>query len=512
MNRRTFLTALGAVATTQKLGTWKLADSRLEPEEEPPIIPVSITRYPYVQNVRKDRASILWATVDVGIGHVSYSADGVNFRTVTATSRFFSRAETGLLTSYVQYQADLTGLTENTDYIYTVNLNGQNIIAVGETRFRTAGPGSFRFLVVGDSGWGDPLNDGQGLVARRVALEKPALLIHTGDLVYNPGGTYESYQRKYFNYFADTMSSVPFFPCPGNHDYEVANAVPYVTIHSLPTDGVPVPDRGRYYSFDWSNVHFVSIDSAVSLNRAVNSNGPMLRWLDNDLRSTRQFWRVVYFHHPPWATGNNQGDVESAWGRTYLTPIFERNGVQLVICGHEHSYQRSVPIRNSSTVSSGIGTHYFTSGGGGAILYPVPDKTMIAFARREYHYLRAEVQGLRINIRSISQLGAELDNYSIAPTPAFSDAPRVAPVTLTPGPVAGATIRIIGRNLAGDEMFACTPTPPIELAGTVVTVNGNPIQLLYVSPSQIYAVLPFPVEGNITIRVTTANGFVERSI
>jgi len=58
----------------------------------------------------------------------------------------------------------------------------------------------------------------------------------------------------------------------------------------------------------------------------------------------------------------------------------------------------------------------------------------------------------------------------------------------------------------------CTPTPPTDLAGTVVTVNGQPIQLLYVSPTQIYAQLPFAIDGNITIRITTANGFVERSI
>jgi uncharacterized protein (TIGR03437 family) len=50
------------------------------------------------------------------------------------------------------------------------------------------------------------------------------------------------------------------------------------------------------------------------------------------------------------------------------------------------------------------------------------------------------------------------------------------------------------------------------MVGTVVTVNGVPVQLLYVSPTQIYAVLPFPVSGNVTIRVTTANGFIEKSI
>ena len=107
--------------------------------------------------------------------------------------------------------------------------------------------------------------------------------------------------------------------------------------------------------------------------------------------------------------------------------------------------------------------------------------------------------------------GIEIDSYSVAPRPVFSDDPAVQPVVMTPGPIAGATVRILGRALAGEEAFACTPVPPTDLGGTSVTVNGNPIQLLYVSASQIYAQLPFNVDGNVTVRVTTANGSSEMS-
>ena len=509
MNRRAFLTALGAVATQEKFG--KLGFDRLAGDfaDEPPAF--TISRFPYLQNVRDERASILWATFEPGFGQVNYTSDGVNFQFAAAKSGFFSRTDTGLAANYWQYQADITGLKPNTDYVYGVTVDGQDINAAGNSRFRTAGPGPFSFVVLGDSGWGDPLSDAQGLIARKIAMEKPALVIHTGDLVY-PAGTYDYYQRNYFNYYAQTMSSVPFFPCPGNHDYDIPNAAPYLSIHALPSEGVPPQDRGRYYSYDWGNVHFVSIDAHQSLNQAVNGTGQMLRWLDNDLRSTRQFWRVVYFHYPPFATGQNVNDAQSLWARQYMVPIFENNGVQVVFSGHEHSYQRSLPIRKSSFVAPGVGTNYFTSGGGGAILYGVPDKPMVALAKSNYHYLRAEVQGTRITIHSIRQDAVEIDNYTVAPTPVYSDDPKLVPVTMTPGPVAGAIIRITGRGLAAEETYLCTPTPPTDMAGTVVTVNGRPIQLLYVSPTQIYGQLPFAVDGNITIRVTTANGFIERSI
>jgi acid phosphatase type 7 len=512
MNRRAFLAALGSVATQRKLPSWKFTQDALDPGDNPPPPSFTVTRFPYLQNVRTDRASLLWATLESGLGQVKYTSDGVNFGVVTAKSRLYTSAETGLPNNYVQYQADLTDLSSGTDYAYAVTVDGQDIGSAGESRLHTAAPGPFRFVVVGDSGWGDPLATGQALVADKISKEKAALVIHTGDLVYNPSGTYDSYQRNYFNYFAPTMCSVPFFPSPGNHDYDVPNALPYLAIHSVPTEGVPVADRGRYYSFDWGNVHFVSIDAHQSLDRAVNSNGPMLKWLENDLRSTRQFWRIIYFHYPPYATGQNLNDSQCSWARTYMVPIFEQYGVQVVFSGHEHSYQRLVPIRKSTTVPSGVGTNYFVSGGGGAVLYGVGSPPMVAIAKSNYHYIRVDVQGTQMSLRSIRQDGADLDAYTIAPVPVLSDDPSVQPVTLNPGPVAGATIRIIGRGLAAEESFLCTPTPVTQMAGTVVTVNGVPVQLLYVSPTQIYALLPFSVSGNVTVRVTTANGFVDRSV
>jgi len=506
MNRRAFLTALGAVATQQKLGTLTFYDEPTDPLPPPPAIEVA--RLPYLQNVRNDRASILWATFQPGVGVVRYSSDGVTFRTATASRRLFTIAETGQARDYWQHQADLTGLSTGTDYVYGITVDGQDIAAAGNTTLRTAGPGPFSFIVLGDSGWGGPE---QAIIAQRLAAEKPTLILHTGDLVYMVGN-YETYQRNYFNSYVATMCSVPFFPCPGNHDYDVSNALPYLNIHALPNEGVPIPDRGRYYSFDWGNVHFVSIDAHQSLDRAVNSNGPMLRWLDNDLRSTKQFWRIVYFHYPPYASGQNTNDIQSMWVRQYVVPILERHGVQVVFNGHEHSYQRNYAIRKSSVVDQSIGTNYFTSGGGGAFLYNAVQTTLVAFAKPEYHYVRAEVQGTRITFRSIKMDGTTLETFTITPAPVFSDDPKVTPVTMSPGPVAGAFIRIIGRGLATEETFMCTPIPPTDLAGTVVTVNGQPVQLLYVSPTQIYAQLPFAVDGNVTIRVTTANGFVERSI
>src|SRR5438876_956701 len=398
MNRRNFITALGAVATGKlrrlrdEDGDFGLPDPGLGTATPT----ITTTRYPYIQNVRNDRISVLWATLESGAGIVECSSDGINFNRVAAQSRIFTAANTGMAKDFVQYQANITGLQPATDYVYRVSVNGLEVTPGGATRFRTAGPGPFNFIVLGDSGYASAE---QYAIAQRILAESPSLVIHTGDVVYNPGGApgtnIDLYQRNYFNYYYQTMSSVPFFPSPGNHDYG-PTAAPYLAIHALPTENVPFADRHKYYSFDWGNVHFVSLD------------------------------------------------------------------------GHES-------------------------------------------LERDYHDPRAEVRGTQIVFHAIRYDGVELDSYSVAPRPMFSDDPTIQPFVMTPGPIAGATVRILGRALAGEEAFACTPVPPTDLGGTSVTVNGNPIQLLYVSASQIYAQLPFNVDGNVTVRVTTANGSSEMS-
>lgn len=117
-----------------------------------------------------------------------------------------------------------------------------------------------------------------------------------------------------------------------------------------------------------------------------------------------------------------------------------------------------------------------------------------------------------MTVHAIRFDGVEIDSFTLAPQPAFGDDPNTKPVSFQPAPTAGALVRIAGRALAPEEASVCTPALPTELSETSVTINGRPISLLYVSGSQIYGQLPFTVDGNITVRVTTANGFVETSV
>src|SRR5262245_18446726 len=137
---------------------------------------------------------------------------------------------------------------------------------------------------------------------------------------------------------------------------------------------------------------------------------------------------------------------------------------------------------------------------------------MVSVAHSEHHYIRVEVQDTRLTLRKVRKDDLEFDPTVIQPVPVFADDLKLTPVTLSPGPDAGAVIPIVGRGLVAEETYLCTTTPPTEMAGASVTINGVAIQLLYASPTQIYGQIPFAVDGNITVRVSTPNGFVEKSI
>lgn len=236
--------------------------------------------------------------------------------------------------------------------------------------------------------------------------------MHTGDIAY-PTGAFSEFLDKHFAVYAALLAKAPLYPCPGNHEYATPAATPYLALHSLPEDGVPVEDCGRYYSFDRGEVHFVSIDSNLPLIDAVERSGRMLEWLESDLRQARQTWKIVYFHHPPYATGNHEYDPVSAMARQRIVPILERTGVQLVLNGHEHSYQRSRPILRGEVVAAGQGITYVTTGGGGGGLYAVPTSPLNEVTATAYHYLRLSADAQSLSVTAIGVESEIIDQLSL---------------------------------------------------------------------------------------------------
>lgn len=463
--------------------------------------------FPYIQNLRRRRASIVWKSLVASQGAVEFSQDSSFSSNVAARLRELLPDETGLSYPIYLYQADLIDLTASTDYYYRVLMDGMHVTFGEGFRFRTAGPGGFNFLAFGDCGMG---RREQYDLAQRMLKEDASLALLLGDLVYM-SGSYAEYEVRYLDYYGDLMRRVPFFPTPGNHDYETQNAAPYLAMHSLPIEDVPPLDQGRYYSFDWSNVHFISLDTNASLREAATGTGKMLEWLERDLEKNTRFFRVVYFHHPPYATGPNERDPTVDLVREHIVPILERYNVRLVLSGHEHSYQRTHPIREGEVAESGRGTVYITSGGGGAYLYPVFESPRIAFSRSVHHYVRAEVQGARITLRAIAIDGQEIDRFTLAPPPVICSTSVAASDPQNEFGSGRPVVTIYGRHLASEESQATDLPLPRRLAGTRVTLHGRPLPLLSVSGSRIELQLTHWRQW-ADLRVETPNGWAETSV
>ena len=166
-----------------------------------------------------------------------------------------------------------------------------------------------------------------------------------GDNAYL-SGTDQQYQEAVFNIYPVSLRTTPLWPTIGNHDVSALGPVPYTDIFTLPMNGEAggVPSgTEKYYSFDYANVHFVCLDSETS---DYSLPGAMLTWLEQDLAANTKDWTIAFWHRPPYSFSTHNSDAEGPMilMRENAVPILENHGVDLVLCGHSHSYERSYLI------------------------------------------------------------------------------------------------------------------------------------------------------------------------
>ena len=176
--------------------------------------------------------------------------------------------------------------------------------------------------------------------------------------------------------------------------------------------------------------------------------------------------------------------------------------------GHEHSYQRSEPIRDNGIVNGGDGIVYITTGGGGAELYPVFPSARTAKALSAHHFVMADALGFQISLRAIGLDGREFDSYTLAPAPEAASAWIVDEVA-GPDLRQRQVVRISGKYLAAETLSASGSTLPPELGGTSVTIGGARLPLVSVSAEETKAILPPGIIGEPPVRILTPNGYAE---
>jgi hypothetical protein len=217
-------------------------------------------------------------------------------------------------------------------------------------------PGALRVLAFGDSGTGWP---GQLALAGLMARLSPApdVLLHTGDVVY-PDGADALYGPYFFTPYAPLLSRTLTLTTLGNHDQETGSGGPYLENFSLPLNGPPGVTPETVYSLERAGVLFVVHDGTLSAGRLEGLAGP---WHRERLRASTARFRIAAVHEPPYSSGLNSQVPPTPTVRAFFPPLFSATGVDLVLSGHEHLYERSRPMD---------GVIYVVTGAGGQSLYP----------------------------------------------------------------------------------------------------------------------------------------------
>ena len=301
-----------------------------------------VTRGPYLQRNNDSAVTIRWRTNSASDSVVS-----------TGTEQGVLTSSTTDAVVTTEHKVRVSGLQPDTKYFYAVGSTSAPLAGDDANHyFMTAPvPGTdrpMRIWVLGDSG---TKNSNQQAVRDgyygSAAYQYNDMVLLLGDNAYNTG-TDTEYQYALFDTYPEVLRQSPVWSCLGNHETAqdrdgIYPGVAYFDIFSFPTAaecGGYASGTERYFSWDFGNIHFISLD--------VQTNDPVLRtdmlaWLDNDLAANTRRWTIALWHHPPYTKGSHNSDTESqpTWSRENVVPRLEDAGVDLVLSGHSHCYERS---------------------------------------------------------------------------------------------------------------------------------------------------------------------------
>jgi hypothetical protein len=413
----------------------------------------SVTRGPYLQMGTPTSIHVRWRTNTPTDSRVEYGLTAGNRNIIVDDA-----------TVTTEHEVVLPSLSPSTRYYYSVGTT-TDILETDVTQSFLTPPTTgtstpARIWVLGDSGTAS----NEAVAVRNAyytftGTTPTNLMLMLGDNAYEEG-TDADYQTAVFDMYEILRSSV-LWPTIGNHDTAQATTVPptlpYFKIFSLPTNGEAggVPSgTEKYYSFDYGNVHFICLDSMTS-NRS--STGPMLTWLRNDLEATTQQWTIAFWHHPPYSKGSHDSDfdIELKEMRQNALPILEDYGVDLVLGGHSHSYERSFLIDshygNSGTFISSMkkdggsgrpettgayhkdtlgpapheGAVYAVAGSSGQTAGGPLNHPAMFISLNNLGSMVLDVNGGRLDVKFLRENGVVADSFTI-----IKDGPPAAPANL----------------------------------------------------------------------------------
>lgn len=501
MTRREMLAAAGGItylALQPTADGFAFADAGKISKSGPPR-PLLYTAMPYIQPgpasrlvENDDSMAIHWQTEENPASFVVEFGENGAFDRKAQVVRSQPYKSANESDARFNYSALAAGLKLGTRYTYRVV---QDEVLIAEGYFTTRKPRgkAIKFVAFGDNSYGEP---GQRAVAFHAYKASPDFVMNTGDNVYEAGLNNE-YVRHFFPVYnaevasatigAPLLRSVPFYTVIANHDLsgktpegkpivdfdKNPDSFGFFTVMNLPANGPTPPQTAplvgkdpllerfrkespRYpnqavYSFDVGDAHFLCLDSNTYVDPTDR------RWhefVSSDLRATDARWKFVVFHHPSFNVGTHHYSEQHM---RLFSPTFEQGGVDFVLHGHEHNYQRTMPIKfrprgpgkaadvhtkkrlvpgeftidrnfDGNTKTKPDGVIYVTTGAGGKHLYDSefhdnpsrwthPEDDNVAYVASlvadRHSFTTFDVTADAVVMKQIDQWGQELDSIRV---------------------------------------------------------------------------------------------------
>jgi hypothetical protein len=272
---------------------------------------------------------------------------------------------------------------------YTQTAIGSKVGAPAKTGVTLALPlkdGSVKFAVIGDTGTGtSKQQDIADIMVRYRAAFPYEFALLLGDNMYG-GETAVDFEKKFSDPYKQLLAqNVKFYAALGNHDQALQTN--YVNFNM---------DGKEYYRFKKGNVAFYALNSNYMDKKQV-------QWLEDELAKDTSDWKVAFMHHPPYSSGSKHGS--DAQLREVIEPIFVKYGVNVVLTGHDHFYERITPQK---------GIYYFVSGAGGKLRSGDIKKgtglTAKGYDRDMSFMLFEVVNGKQMHFQAISRTGETIDS------------------------------------------------------------------------------------------------------
>lgn len=402
----------------------------------------SVTRGPYLQMPAADAMTVCWQTEMASDSLVRY---GTNPDKLSETGRADAAG--------LEHEVRLTGLLPSTSYYYSIG-SSDEVMVGGSKEFRfTTNPKAdstapVRVWILGDSGTAGN-GSGKAEKVRDGYLNSPLFKIPDvwlmlGDNAYDKG-TEEETTRAIFKSYPETLRTTPLWSTFGNHETYTDRGAPYFNAFRFPTKGESGGQPSgteHYYSFDYADIHFVCLDSEGDRR----AESPMYEWLKADLAASDKTWLIAFWHLPPYSKGSHDSDKENALGemRRNALPILEEHGVDLVLSGHSHSYERSMLIDGhyglspdfdpaTMAVDDGLGqpeptgskgaymkqpgahngTVYIVGGNSGKTSGGKLDHPVMKVSKSELGSIILDIKGNRLDFKEIGTDGVPFDQFTL---------------------------------------------------------------------------------------------------